>query len=46
MSKTGVRIVKGVGSLIPKAPVDHPIYKLGYAVGVIRSTDLLKAAPD
>jgi hypothetical protein len=44
MSKTGVKIVKGAGSLIPEASPDDPIYKRGFAIGVTRSTSSTKNA--
>jgi hypothetical protein len=43
MSPTGPKIRKGAGSSMPEASPDHPIYKRGFAIGVVRSTPSLKS---
>jgi hypothetical protein len=38
MAKTGPKIRKGRGSLVPELPANHPVYTRGFAIGVVRST--------
>jgi hypothetical protein len=43
MPKTGPKIRKGGGSLVPELPANHPVYTRGFAIGVVRSTPSSKA---
>jgi hypothetical protein len=40
------QIRKGIGSSIPEAPPDHPIYKRGFAIGIMRSIPSSKSTPE
>ena len=45
MSTTAPKIHKGAGSLIPWAKPDDPIYKRGFAIGMIRSIPPSRSTP-
>jgi hypothetical protein len=45
MPTTGKKTHKGKGFSIPEAPPDHPIYKRGFVIGVVRSIPSSKSTP-